>query len=305
VEIKSWKWSFGDGGTGEAQNPEHTYEKTGTYEVSCTITTATGCTQRRAFQLTVSAPPLPVCAGALSLVIYDPVGGVCNGKAVVKLLTESGAEYTNVKYAWSNGAVVNTAEQLCPNKVYSVYAAVEGVCQKNTAFTFLTSPAFRVDQSGNKSAFSVVSPSDDIIYRWDFGDGQVAFGPTVNYSYAKSGVYNVVLTAISGSDSASNSQFLSVVENTTSIEEVPVLDFKIFPNPVRDILKVELGNAVNGDLSVEITDMKGMKSLVYNIPGSKANHLIDIPVNNLAEGIYLLRIINIDQACQGKKFIKK
>jgi PKD repeat protein len=305
VEIKTWKWTFGDGGTSEAQNPSHTYEKSGTYEVSCTITTSTGCTQRRVIKLTVSDPQLPLCAGSLSLLLFDPAGGICNGKAVVKLLNEAGTEYPNVKYTWSTGATGNTAEKLCPNKTYSVNAVVEGICQKSTAFTFLTSPSFQINQSGEKSTFSVVSPTDDLIYRWDFGDGNFAFGPAVDYSYENSGVYNVVLTAISGSNSASNSQFLSVEGNTTSLKEVPELDFNIFPNPVRDLLKIELGNSVDGDLSVEITDMKGMKSLEYHLPGSSFNHLIEIPVNNLPEGIYLLRIININQVCQGKKFIKK
>ena len=38
----SYSWSFGDGQTSTAQNPEHTYTNPGTYTVSLTVTDATG-----------------------------------------------------------------------------------------------------------------------------------------------------------------------------------------------------------------------------------------------------------------------
>ncbi|MFH0894056.1 MAG: PKD domain-containing protein [Bacteroidota bacterium] len=36
--VDSWTWDFGDMGTGNTQNPTHTYTATGTYNVSCTVT---------------------------------------------------------------------------------------------------------------------------------------------------------------------------------------------------------------------------------------------------------------------------
>ena len=40
--IIGWDWNFGDGNTSSEQNPIHTYDTDGTYEVSLTITTDTG-----------------------------------------------------------------------------------------------------------------------------------------------------------------------------------------------------------------------------------------------------------------------
>ena len=40
--IESWAWDFGDGNTSSEQNPVHTYNDNGTYEVSLTVTTDIG-----------------------------------------------------------------------------------------------------------------------------------------------------------------------------------------------------------------------------------------------------------------------
>lgn len=41
--IVSWQWDFGDGGTSTASNPTHTYNNTGFYNVSLTVTSSSGC----------------------------------------------------------------------------------------------------------------------------------------------------------------------------------------------------------------------------------------------------------------------
>lgn len=45
-------WNFGDGTTSTQRNPEHTYAETGLYEISLTITTASGCTNT--FEATIN-----------------------------------------------------------------------------------------------------------------------------------------------------------------------------------------------------------------------------------------------------------
>ncbi|MEI7587356.1 PKD domain-containing protein, partial [Runella sp.] len=39
----SWLWDFGDGNTSDEENPAHTYDTAGIYEVTLTIVSATGC----------------------------------------------------------------------------------------------------------------------------------------------------------------------------------------------------------------------------------------------------------------------
>jgi gliding motility-associated-like protein len=62
--LSSWLWDFGDGITGNTQNPIHSYSESGFYDVSLKITDATGCdtiiTKHRLIQiLDTTAPVAP------------------------------------------------------------------------------------------------------------------------------------------------------------------------------------------------------------------------------------------------------
>jgi subtilisin-like proprotein convertase family protein len=56
-EIVAWAWSFGDGATSTAQHPSHTYAAAGTYEVSLTVTGASGLTSTTTRSVEVRLPP--------------------------------------------------------------------------------------------------------------------------------------------------------------------------------------------------------------------------------------------------------
>jgi len=53
--ITQWSWNFGDGSANSsAQNPTHAYTASGTYNVTLTVTTSTGCTDDYVGQVTVN-----------------------------------------------------------------------------------------------------------------------------------------------------------------------------------------------------------------------------------------------------------
>jgi PKD repeat protein len=305
VEIKSWKWSFGDGKTSDVANPSHTYDKPGVYEVNCTINTSFGCTTSRTTKFTVQAPALPLCPGAFSLVLFNPAGSatVCNGKAVVTLLDEKVKPYTGVKYIWSHGSTGDTVKNLCPNKQYVVQAVIEGVCQKSTSFSFLTTPEIKVEAANGKYAFNVVSPAEDVIYRWEFGDGNVAYGSAVDYSFSKEGNYEVKLTAISGDYSAESTLKVAAIQNMTPIEETALNDLRIFPNPVKDYIWVDFIKPVSGQVFIEIFDMKGNKVNSRNL-FIMGQQFIETNTEKLENGIYFLRVTNNEKTITGLKFLK-
>ena len=60
-DISSWAWHFGDGGMSEEQNPSHTYQDVGVYEVSLTVTGQSGAIARevkKAYIQVLEAPPV-------------------------------------------------------------------------------------------------------------------------------------------------------------------------------------------------------------------------------------------------------
>ncbi len=303
AEIKTWSWSFGDGQKSDTKNPEHAYEKTGTYEVSCTITTVAGCTETRTIRHTVLAAPLKTCTGAINLTLYDPTDNKCNGKATVKLLDENGAEISNVKYLWSDGRTTSTVENLCPDKPYTVQAIIENNCQKNTSFTLLSKPIWRASTINGQNNFTVISPKEGVSYEWNFGDGKVLTGAEVNYNFENDGVYEVELKAVVGGDFSEYSQQVVVMKSITGTDIINQSEIKIYPNPVKEMLRINFGNPVQGNLSVEIMNIAGKKvqSQILNADGF--SHA-EVNVQNLRTGIYFLRITNGQHSIADRKFVK-
>ena len=302
ADIKTWKWSFGDGKGSELENPENEYEKTGVYEVSCTITTAAGCTETRIVKHTVLPAPLASCAGAISLLLYDATDK-CNGKATVKLLDENAKEINGVNYLWSDGRIGSTVENLCPDKPYSVHAIIEGVCQKNTSFTMLSKPAWRVTTANGQSNFSVISPKEGIAYEWDFGNGMVIKGTEINYNFENDGIYNVTLKAVSGADFSENTQQIEVLKSVTSIQNIEKPQLEVYPNPVKNILKINFGNPVEGTIHVEIMNIDGQLTYSQQITTDGFSQTA-INVQHLKPGIYFLRVLNGSNPFADRKFIK-
>ena len=77
-----WNWTFGDGGTGNQQNPSHTYAQPGTYPIELKVTNVFGCSDT-IFD-TLSIYPVPVaniqaptnlCFGQTSTATVQITGG--------------------------------------------------------------------------------------------------------------------------------------------------------------------------------------------------------------------------------------
>jgi len=303
TEIKTWKWSFGDGSASDAKNPEHTYEKAGVFEIKCIITTAAGCTESRIVKYSVLDQSMTSCKGAISLLLFDATNNLCNGKATVKLLNESAAEIANVKYLWSDGQTGSSVGNLCTDKPYTVQAIIEGVCQKSTSFTLLSKPVWRATSFNGSNTFTVVEPKEGIDYKWNFEDGTTLNGSEVNYDFEKDGVYKVTLHAVSGSSISESTQQIIVLKNATGIDILNKVELKIFPNPAKDILYLNLRNPVQKDLWVEIYSISGKK--IYSQQLSNANYsLIPLNIQTLNQGLYFIKINDGTRAVYEQKFLK-
>jgi hypothetical protein len=88
----------------------------------------------------------------------------------------------------------------------------------------------------------------------------------------------------------------------TGIKNVSATALKIFPNPVKNIFTVSgLENA--GNLSFEVYDMKG--SAVKSEVKAATNTTIDISIENLPQGIYVLKAFDKDGQIAGTSRLSK
>ena len=68
-DIEEWSWTFGDGGSSDAQNPTDVYPDDGTYQARLTVTDSEGLTDSATKPVTVTnlpSRPAPVLARTLT-----------------------------------------------------------------------------------------------------------------------------------------------------------------------------------------------------------------------------------------------
>lgn len=126
---------------------------------------------------------------------------------------------------------------------------------------------------------SEVSNADG--YFWDFGDGSTSTSQNPSYTYLGFGTdYDVTFTAYSNGGCRSITDTISVYtqvpESTEELEGV-----KVFPNPVQDVLYVELD---------KVSDL-----FLFNMEGEKVLAMTNLQkaqldLSHLPKGAYLLKI---------------
>ena len=112
---------------------------------------------------------------------------------------------------------------------------------------------------------------------------------TLNFEFMKQTVSAAVAAAVSlaePSHGTSTEINLSLVE--TENHHHQNCEVKVYPNPVKDVLEVFLGECFDGQLLLEVYDLEGKKSFQeFRKPNSKN---ISVNVNKLKSGSYVLVI---------------
>ena len=301
-----YNWKFSDNTISDAVSPKHTFAKGGTYKVYLQVTGADGkiCIGELSAQFDgVPVAELPNCKGAFSLLLLDPTENLCNGSATVKLLDEANQEIPNVKYLWPDGRTSSSVKELCPGKLYTVKATVEGVCKKITSFTLLAKPVWQASTLNGQNNFTVIAPLEGVQYEWDFGNGITKTGTSVNFNFQQDGVYDVVLKAVSTNGTSESLKQIVVANKMTDTSVLQEIELGVYPNPAKEILRVDLKNPAEGVITLEIKDISGHSVYLEKLTNDGSSHT-DINIQNLKSGIYLLRVVNEKGVIGERKFIK-
>ncbi|HRH59473.1 MAG TPA: kelch repeat-containing protein [Chitinophagaceae bacterium] len=102
-----------------------------------------------------------------------------------------------------------------------------------------------------------------------------------------------------------NDDAMPFVSESNSIKAITVSNnFKIYPNPAKDKLHINISCAENEMLNIRITDMYGREVYAKKIPvvAGSVDHTID--VTKLAKGIYTIQFIS-DKGVSKGKFVKE
>lgn len=310
----TWTWEFGDGETSSERNPFHTYAAGGEYTVTLTINSADS-----------------TCVDTYSeAVIIEELPDECHANfwwhhncqsqnpLEIQFIDHSYTYSPIVSYTWDFGDGATSEEEnpvhLYPAfGLYNVSLAIttESGCASDRTYQVWVRDASSsclalfvpVIDSANTLLvhFQDLSLGDITSWAWDFGDGITSNEQNPDHEYAEPAVFTVTLTVTSENCTSSfyydidllNGQVMVNPGPATGINETSAIDVQIFPNPVEDILNININT--DGDFEAQIINLTGQVIRV-----SKET---SINVSDLPKGVYFLNVKYNGQNLT-KKFIK-
>jgi hypothetical protein len=197
-------------------------------------------------------------------------------------------------YEWNTGDQTAVGE-FTGGGTYTLNVYNEFGC--STASSSVVFNEFAVTQPViNESNGMLSSNTNAVVYQW-YLNGEPIAGSTQNIPVQGSGSYTVEVTDANGCSSESDPYELTLV----GINEATGNDFRIWPNPVQEFLNIELLGA-KGFLFAEILGSDGRLILRKDV--SNTSSLIHFDINNLAKGVYTLRLVSAD-SISSARFVKQ
>ena len=206
--IKGWQWNFGDGNTSILQNPTHVYNIAGTYNVTLTVTSTTGCDSVIVKTVTVEPAPSPfftfsrACLGAQTQftdLSTDPSGTITSwnwsfGDGGTSTLQNPSHTYGAVGIY--NAVLVVTSSTGCADSIKHVVSVNPIPTVLFSADSLAGCAPLCVDFADN----TTISAGGLSTWLWNFGNGGgTATTQNAVYCYTSPGTFTVSLTVTSDS----------------------------------------------------------------------------------------------------------
>lgn len=251
-QIVAWNWNFGDGNSSNLQNPTHVYSP-GTYTVTLTVTSDSGCVSSISKVVQVYANPVANFKFQ-NQCLYDSV-------YFYDFSTVNNAVIT--QWEWTFGDVVNnTSTQQHPAHLYStngvfttqlIVTSSQGckdTVEKQVYVHPIPNANFNTSGDvclGNPIQFNDLSniPQGGISYwKWYFGDGNSSTQQNPQHNYQSPGKFQVTLIV------QSDSGCLDTVKKYVNIWPLPKVDFSFDQSCQYDtVFFTNLSTILNGSMN--------------------------------------------------------
>jgi hypothetical protein len=158
--------------------------------------------------------------------------------------------------------------------------------------------------TGSENVHRFMYNSPDSTYRcyWEFEDGTVLQGNEITHTMSD-GNNEVELKVYDTGGNLVYSEEIRISGKATGMEEPAADAIRIYPNPVTDLLYVELGETGYGNASAVIYGIRGRKLIdIDNV--NFTDGFFRFNVNELPAGLYMIRLLYEDEVLGTGKFIK-
>jgi gliding motility-associated-like protein len=205
--IVTWHWDFGDGNSDNTQNPQHTYNNSGNYSVTLTVTNSAGCTKT-----ITKASYISVSAGVNAAFTNSaPVG--CSSPQTITFQNQSTGAGT-LSYVWNfgdglaNSTLQNPTHQYTTAGSFNVTLTVtsntgcsQTITHNNAVVIGTVQAAFTAPAIacvGQIISFANTSSPAPTAAAWTFGDGGIASTLNTTHTYTAPGNYTIQLLSTFG-----------------------------------------------------------------------------------------------------------
>jgi gliding motility-associated-like protein len=231
--VTSYLWDFGDGSPKDAaSNPSHVYTVQGTYPVSLTITTSTGCTETYTLggavtvgsipNVDFTGAPNPVCA--IQPVQFTNLSNPAGDKWLWNFGDGSSSISQNPSHQYSDTGLFTVELIVINSGCRASKKITDYIRVKPPIPQFKYTPDCSNRLLFNFIDLSIYDPNNTVSWLWDFGDGTQSVQQNPIHIFPALGSFNVTLTISNGS--CSN----PITKTITVVNENP--DVVANPNPV-------------------------------------------------------------------------
>ncbi|MEO8150915.1 MAG: T9SS type A sorting domain-containing protein, partial [Bacteroidia bacterium] len=256
----------------------------GTYTV--TVTNAAGCSCSSTKVVTACTPPSCTITGS----------STC-GSTAVQICAPSGTGYT---YLWNNGATTQCRSVYAGTYTVTVTNAAGCSCTSSKTVTTCTPPSCSISgySTCGSNAIQICAPSGTgYTYLW-------SNGATTQCRYVYAGTYWVTVTNSSGcSSSCSKCVTVSRMMESTVVDNSGTFQVSAYPNPFYESSTIEFQNTKeNSHVTIELYDLTGNRiaTLFEQDVEQGVTYQAKVNAANLAEGVYIYRLISGDDVINGK-----
>jgi len=285
-----WFWDFGDSKTDGSQNPIHVYADTGTYDVCLVATNGCG-TDTLCKSVTVTNSGL--CNLSASFDATDST--ICQNNSITFTSTSSGAASFKWKkdgIQFSTTSSVVEKFDVAGNLKIELIITDGGSCLDTASLDITINPKPMAFFNYEATALQVNMTDSSVntdSWNWTFGTSGSDTAQNPSFTFSDTGSYQICLTVTNscGSDTLCKTVDLSDT-STIGISNLSLQSFKIYPNPFKDKLNIELPENISGKVTLKVHNVVG--EMIFETRVTNGIKPIVLDMSRYSEGIYWISI---------------
>lgn len=192
---------------------------------------------------------------------------------------------------------------------YTFYAKAVSSCSASNAeaITFTVNPAPNIQVTSSKSVICFgqttnLQASGGISYTWNPGNLN---GNSIIVSPGSNTTYTVTGTDINGcTNTTYYTIFVSSCDGIATVNRTEI-SFKIYPNPSKDDVSIQLITLKDIDTHIEVIDMRGAVVQTLNLTFNRDKTIQQIPIKDLSKGLYYIKVSSMGNETRFVKLIKE